>query len=78
MDPVQNPFAPGAGTQPPALAGREAILTDAVTALDRLKIGRPIRSQILVGLRGVGKTVLLNRIREIAEERGVEAILVEA
>jgi len=78
MNPVQNPFAPGAGTQPPALAGRETILADAVTALDRLKIGRPTRSQILVGLRGVGKTVLLNRIRELAEERGIEAILVEA
>lgn len=78
MNPVQNPFAPGAGTQPPELAGRETILSDAITALERLKIGRPIRSQILVGLRGVGKTVLLNRIREIAEERGVEAILVEA
>lgn len=78
MNPIQNPFAPGAGTQPPELAGREAILNDAITALERLKIGRPTRSQILVGLRGVGKTVLLNRIREIAEERAVEAILVEA
>ncbi len=78
MNPVQNPFAPGAGTQPPELAGRDAILKDAITALERLQIGRPTRSQILVGLRGVGKTVLLNRIREIAEERGFEAILVEA
>lgn len=78
MNPVQNPFAPGAGTQPPELAGRETILNEAITSLERLKIGRPTRSQILVGLRGVGKTVLLNRIREIAEEREFEAILVEA
>ena len=78
MNPVQNPFAPGAGTQPPELAGRETILSDAKTSLERLRIGRPIRSQILVGLRGVGKTVLLNRIREMAHESSVEAILVEA
>jgi hypothetical protein len=78
VNPILNPFAPGAGTQPPELAGREVILNDAVVAIERLKIGRTIRSQILVGLRGVGKTVLLNRIRELATERGVQAILVEA
>lgn len=78
MDPVKNPFAPGAGTRPPELAGRDAILQDASTAIERLKIGRPTRSQILVGLRGVGKTVLLNRIRETSESRRIEAILVEA
>ena len=78
MNPVQNPYAPGAGTQPPELAGRDDILKDAITAIERLKIGKPVRSQIFVGLRGVGKTVLLNRVRELAEERGVEAILVEA
>ncbi len=78
MNPVDNPFAPGAGTQPPELAGRETILNEARTSIERLKVGRPTRSQILVGLRGVGKTVLLNRIREMGEEGGLEALLVEA
>ena len=78
MNPIANPFAPGAGTQPPELAGRETILDDAHTAIERMRIGRTTRSQILVGLRGVGKTVLLNRIREMAEESGLEAVLIEA
>ena len=78
MNPIQNPYAPGAGTQPPELAGRDEVINDAVTAMERLKIGNPTRSQIFVGLRGVGKTVLLNRIRELAEERGLYALLVEA
>lgn len=77
MDRVHNPFAPGAGTQPPELAGREDILTDADIALDRIRIRNPARSQILVGLRGVGKTVLLNRIREMANEKGFETALLE-
>lgn len=78
MDPRQNPFAPGAGTQPPQLAGREEILNDVEITLERIRLGRPSRSQVLVGLRGVGKTVLLNRIREMASARGFEAILIEA
>ena len=78
MDPVQNPFAPGAGTQPPELAGRSSILEAADVALERLKNGRPSRSFILVGLRGVGKTVLLNRIREMAQEKSYYALLIEA
>jgi hypothetical protein len=78
MDPVRNPFAPGAGTQPPELAGRSSILQNASVALDRLAAGRPNRSLILVGLRGVGKTVLLNRIRETAEEKGFSTLLIEA
>jgi len=76
--PVQNPFAPGAGTQPPELAGRNSILDAADIALQRLKGRRPSRSFILVGLRGVGKTVLLNRIREMAQEQGYYALLIEA
>ncbi|MGC2636373.1 MAG: ATP-binding protein [Acidobacteriaceae bacterium] len=78
MDPVQNPFAPGAGTQPPELAGRDSILNVASTMLRRIRAGRPSRSLILVGLRGVGKTVLLNRIRELAEEAAYQCILIEA
>jgi hypothetical protein len=78
MDATKNPFAPGAGTQPPELAGRSAILHQAEVALERIKARAPARSEILVGLRGVGKTVLLNRIREMAVDRGFEAVLVEA
>lgn len=78
MDPFKNPFAPGAGTQPPELAGRQEILREAEIALERTKARVAARSEILVGLRGVGKTVLLNRIREMALEKGFEAVLVEA
>ena len=60
MDPVKNPFAPGAGSRPPELAGRQAIINDARVAIDRALLGRPSRSQVFLGLRGVGKTVLLN------------------
>ena len=70
LDPKTNPFAPGAGTQPPELAGREPIIADAEVALALIKRGRPAKSQLLLGLRGVGKTVLLNRIAEIAEAQG--------
>ena len=78
MDPVTNPFVPGAGTPPPELSGRTRILTQAEIALKRLRAGRPAKSLILVGLRGVGKTVLLVRIRAIAEEAGYQAVMIEA
>lgn len=78
MDAVKNPFAPGAGSSPPELAGRDSILNDMQTALARLRQGTSQRSIILVGLRGVGKTVLLNRIREIAEEKHIRALHIEA
>jgi hypothetical protein len=78
MDPLENPFAPGAGSPPPELVGRDAILNQAHVALHRLKVGRPAKSMILVGLRGVGKTVLLNRIRSIAEEDRFSTLFVEA
>jgi hypothetical protein len=78
MDPLENPFSPGAGSPPPELVGRNAILDQAHIALHRLRLGRPAKSMILVGLRGVGKTVLLNRIRTIAEEGGFRALFVEA
>jgi hypothetical protein len=78
MDPLENPFSPGAGSPPPELVGRDAILKQAHITLHRLRAGRPAKSMILVGLRGVGKTVLLNRIRSIAEEDGFRALFVEA
>lgn len=78
MDPVRNPFAPGAGSQPPELAGREQIISAADTALQRVLLGRPAQSQMLLGLRGVGKTVLLNKIEQIAEEHGYLTSFIEA
>ena len=78
MDPVKNPFAPGAGTPPPELAGRDDLMKRAAVALDRIRIGRPSRSVVLHGLRGVGKTVLLNRILKDAESRGIVCARMEA
>lgn len=78
MDPVRNPFAPGAGNRPPELAGRTHILDEARVSIQRTRLGRPSRSQILLGLRGVGKTVLLNKIQEIAEENGHITSFIEA
>ena len=78
MDPRANPFSPGAGTQPPELAGRDEIVQNATIALERVGTGRHARSQMLLGLRGVGKTVLLNRIEQLAAERGFLTIVLEA
>jgi hypothetical protein len=78
MNPVDNPFSPGAGTQPPELAGRETVLTDVNVTLQRSRKGIFSRSSIFVGLRGVGKTVLLNRAREIAEEQNFITVFIEA
>ena len=78
MDPRQNPYAPGAGTPPPQLSGRDELIERAAVALDRIRAGRSARSLILYGLRGVGKTVLLNRIRLDAEARGIASVKVEA
>lgn len=78
MDPNKNPFAPGAGSQPPELAGREAIIYEAQIALSRVIQGRSAQSQILLGLRGVGKTVLLNRIERLAEDTGYLTSYIEA
>jgi hypothetical protein len=78
MDPVRNPFAPGAGSQPPELAGRQHIIEAADTALQRVLLGRPAQSQMLLGLRGVGKTVLLNRIEQTAEAHGYLTSFIEA
>ena len=78
MDQVTNPFTPGAGTPPLVLAGRDEILQAAETALKRLKIGRSGRSQMFLGLRGVGKTVLLNHVFNSAEDEGFFTIKIEA
>ena len=78
MDPRTNPYAPGAGTPPPELSGRDELIERAAIALDRIRAGRSARSFILYGLRGVGKTVLLNRIRLDAEARGFESVKIEA
>lgn len=78
MDPRQNPYAPGAGTPPPELAGRNDLIERGAIALDRIRAGRSARSFILYGLRGVGKTVLLNRIRLDAEARGIASVRIEA
>ncbi len=77
MDPVRNPFAPGAGTPPPELAGRQAILDQADVALRRIAKDRSAKSLILVGLRGVGKTVLLTKIHESAASMGYKSELLE-
>ena len=78
MDPISNPYAPGAGTPPPELAGRDVIRENARIAIARIILGRPSKSILMVGLRGVGKTVLLDRIRQEAEARGVVALRIEA
>src|ERR671928_561259 len=70
MDPVRNPYAPGAGQRPPELAGRDAELAAFDVLLERVVKGRPDRSVVLTGLRGVGKTVLLNALRSAAVRRG--------
>lgn len=78
MDPVENPFAPGAGSRPPALAGRDELLEAASIALRRVQVGRHAKSMMLLGLRGVGKTVLLARIGELAESLGYLTAVIEA
>lgn len=69
MDPVRNPYAPGAGQRPPELAGRDTELDSFDVVLERIARGRPERSLVLIGLRGVGKTVLLNALRSAAVRR---------
>lgn len=78
MNPLTNPFSPGAGNQPPELAGRSELLRRVEILLARTKAGRSEQSMFMVGLRGVGKTVLLNRVREMAQAQGYQALLIEA
>jgi len=78
MDRIRNPYAPGAGSPPPELAGRESLIDDARVILGRIRAGRPTQSMILIGLRGVGKTVLLSEIRKMADTDGFAVIFIEA
>jgi hypothetical protein len=78
MNPVINPFAPGAGTPPPELAGRAVLRDNVRVALERIRLGLPAKSVLMVGLRGVGKTVLLDRLRDDAEASGMETMRIEA
>lgn len=78
MDPINNPYAPGAGTPPPELAGRDELRETVRIALERVRAVRPSKSILVIGLRGVGKTVLLDKIREDAAASGMETIRVEA
>lgn len=78
MDPINNPFSPGAGAPPPELVGRDPVLEEARVLLGRVKQGRPEKSLLLTGLRGVGKTVLLNEIERKARATGYQTVLLEA
>lgn len=78
MDPMNNPFSPGAGSPPPELVGRDTLLAQARILLARVLQGRAEKSFLLTGLRGVGKTVLLNSIEQIAEEMEYKTIFIEA
>jgi hypothetical protein len=78
MDPILNPFSPGAGAPPPELVGRESILEQSRILLGRVRQKRPEKSMLLTGLRGVGKTVLLNEIERLAQDLKYRTIFVEA
>jgi hypothetical protein len=78
MDPIKNPFSPGAGSPPPELAGRAPVLEQTRILLGRVLMGKPEKSLMLTGLRGVGKTVLLNAVRRMAQEAGYRTVMVEA
>jgi len=77
MNPIQNPYTPGAGTPPAELAGRNELRNSIKIAIERIKIGNPAKSILMVGLRGVGKTVLLDQMRNDAESDGVHTIRLE-
>lgn len=78
MNPIRDPFSPSAGSPPPELAGRDELRESIHIALERARIGRPAKSAMLVGLRGVGKTVLLDRLRMDAESSGIHTVRIEA
>ena len=78
MDPVSNPYAPGAGTPPPELAGRDDLRETVRIAIERVRRGLPTKSVLMVGLRGVGKTVLLDSMRDAAEATAVHTVRIEA
>jgi hypothetical protein len=78
MDPIANPYSPGAGSQPHELAGRDEVREMVRVAIERVRLGRSAKSAMLVGLRGVGKTVLLDRLRTDAEAANVLTARIEA
>jgi hypothetical protein len=78
MNPITNPYAPGAGTPPPELAGRDELRETVRIAVERVRRELPTKSVLMVGLRGVGKTVLLDRMRADAENTGIETMRIEA
>jgi hypothetical protein len=77
MKATHNPYNPGAGVPPPELAGRDELIEQARVAVIRAKAGRAAKSAIMLGLRGVGKTVMLNAVEAIAEEEGCQTALLE-
>ena len=78
MDPIENPYSPGAGSPPPELVGRDGIIEEARILLARVLKRRPEKSMLLTGLRGVGKTVLLNEIKHVAVDTGYHVVSIEA
>lgn len=78
MDPVANPYSPGAGTPPPEMAGRDDLREQVRIAIERIRRGLPTKSVLMVGLRGVGKTVLLDQMRDDAEAAGIHTVRIEA
>src|SRR5438477_8059467 len=78
MDPIRNPYCPGAGTPPPELAGRDELREDVRVCIERLRRGNPAKSVLMVGLRGVGKTVLLDQMRTDAEGASAHTVRLEA
>lgn len=78
MDSLRNPFSPGAGSRPYELAGRDVVLHDVMTSIRRTALGRSSKQMVLMGLRGVGKTVLLGEIRRRAESEGNVVVMIEA
>jgi flagellar biosynthesis/type III secretory pathway ATPase len=77
-EPEDGEGADGAGTPPPELAGRESVREAVRVCIERLKVGNPAKSALMVGLRGVGKTVLLEQMRQDAEASGVVTVKIEA
>ncbi|MDO5451399.1 MAG: ATP-binding protein [Akkermansia sp.] len=78
MNPIRNPFSPGAGSPPPELAGRSDVIETARILMGRIKLHKPEKSLLLTGLRGVGKTVLLNKMEALARDTGYKTIMIEA
>lgn len=78
MNPVTNPYSPGAGTPPPELAGRDKLIAQIKLSIARIRIGKPAKSVLMIGLRGVGKTVLLDRMLRDADAAGAYTIRIEA